>query len=168
MNRITGWCSLLMRHFLLKLDIHPLLFQTGSMNNLFTYGSLMFPEVWERLACPGYRSSLATLDGYLRRQVRGDTYPVIVPGDAMSRVEGMLYFDLPPELLLKLDRFEGEFYVRRKIRVTAGKERDLHEAFTYVLSDHYRHLLSDREWDPGRFRKQALALFLADYVGFGR
>ena len=138
------------------------------MNNLFTYGSLMFPEVWEKLASPGYRSSLATLEGYLRRQVRGDTYPVIVPGDAMSRVEGMLYFDLSPELLVKLDRFEGEFYLRRKIRVTAGKEGEDHEAFTYVLSEDYRHLLSEKEWDPECFRKQALDLFLADYVGFWR
>ena len=138
------------------------------MSNIFTYGSLMFPEVWERVVGSNYRASSATLHGYLRRGVRDESYPVIVQQGPESHVDGMLYFGVSTEDLARLDRFEGEYYVRRSVEVITGTENLSLEAFTYVLSGRYRHLLSDREWDPGFFREHDLHRFLADYVGFDR
>ena len=136
------------------------------MSNIFTYGSLMFPEVWERVVVSNYRSSSARLDGYLRRRLRGETYPAIVEQGRGSHVDGMLYFGVSTEDLARLDRFEGEYYVRRRVQVIASKKGISCDAFSYVLSGQYRHLLSDSDWDPGSFRKQALQQFLDNYVGF--
>ena len=138
------------------------------MSNIFTYGSLMFPEVWERVVGSNYRASPATLHGYLRRGVRDESYPVIIQQGPESHVEGMLYFGISTEDLARLDRFEGEYYVRRGVEVIDSRESISREAFAYVLSERYRHLLSDREWDPGFFREHDLLRFLADYVGFDR
>ncbi len=138
------------------------------MCNIFTYGSLMFPEVWERVVGSKYRASPATLHGYLRRGVRNESYPVIVQQGQESHVDGMLYFGISTEDLTRLDRFEGEYYVRHSVEVITGRQNVCLEAFAYVLSERYRHLLSDRDWDPGFFREHDLHLFLADYVGFER
>ena len=136
------------------------------MSNIFTYGSLMFPEVWERVVGANYRGSCAELDGYLRRQLRDDIYPVIVPHGPGSHVEGILYFGVTREDLARLDRFEGKYYVRRSVEVITRREGSSCEAFAYVLSKQYDHLLSDREWDPGFFREHGLRLFLDHYAGF--
>lgn len=138
------------------------------MNNIFTYGSLMFPEVWERVVGSHYQASPARLDGYVRRELRDEIYPVIVRQVPDSHVEGMLYFGISTQDLARLDRFEGEYYVRRSVNVIAGREGLACEAFTYVLSGRYRHLLSDRDWDPGYFREHGLDRFLAHYAGFDR
>lgn len=136
------------------------------MSNIFTYGSLMFPEVWERVVGSNYHCSSARLDGYLRRQLRDEIYPVIVQHGPASHVDGRLYIGVSTEDLARLDRFEGEYYVRRSVEVITGREGTSCEAFAYVLSEHYRHLLSDREWDPGFFREHGLRLFLDHYAGF--
>jgi len=138
------------------------------MNNIFTYGSLMFPEVWERVVGSHYQVSPARLDGYVRRQLRDEIYPVIVPQVPDSHVEGMLYFGISIEDLARLDRFEGEYYVRRSVTVIDCREGIVRQAFSYVLSGRYRHLLSDRDWDPGYFHEHGLRRFLADYAGFDR
>jgi gamma-glutamylcyclotransferase (GGCT)/AIG2-like uncharacterized protein YtfP len=138
------------------------------MSNIFTYGSLMFPEVWERVVGSNYHSSAARLDGYVRRQCLGETYPVIVRQGSSSHVQGMLYIGISTEDLARLDRFEGEYYIRRSVEVITSREASSLEAFTYVLSGRYRHLLSESEWDPGYFLEHGLHRFLTTCAGFDR
>ena len=137
------------------------------MNNLFTYGSLMFPEVWGRVVDASYRSLDATLRGYVRRQVRGETYPAIIPGAAGSCLEGVLYYGILPDDLVRLDRFEGEYYVRAAVTVLTaqGSAVDTH---AYVLKEAYRHILSAEEWDHVAFEEKGIGRFLSDYCGFDR
>lgn len=45
------------------------------MTNIFTYGTLMFPEVMFTVCKSKYESEKATLQGYARRQVKGRIYP---------------------------------------------------------------------------------------------
>ncbi|MCX5753855.1 MAG: gamma-glutamylcyclotransferase, partial [Candidatus Krumholzibacteria bacterium] len=52
------------------------LFGIAAMN-LFTYGSLMFDEVWSRLVRGDYLQRPGRLHGFTRRQVCDDVYPVI-------------------------------------------------------------------------------------------
>ena len=76
------------------------------MTHLFTYGSLMFEDVWNRLVKGNYLSQKATLRGYARRSVKGDEYPVIFQADEL--VEGVVYYDISEEDRIILDIFEGE------------------------------------------------------------
>lgn len=80
------------------------------MTHLFTYGSLMFEDVWNRLVRGNYLSQQATLMGYARRSVKNDEYPVIFKPMSLS---GVVYYDISDEDMITLDAFEGEYYERK-------------------------------------------------------
>lgn len=115
--------------------------------HIFTYGSLMFPEVWQRVVHGDCRSGAATLNGYRRRAMHGVTYPGVVPDSAES-VAGLLYFDVAPHHVQALDCFEGAEYERREVSVTLSNGTVV-QAHTYI----YLHpeKLSDSPWQPERF-----------------
>lgn len=137
------------------------------MSNLFTYGSLMYPEVWGRVVNGRCRSQCATLRGYVRRKVRGETYPAIIPGAAASCLDGVLYLGITQDELERLDRFEGNYYVRTVVGVLTASGATV-DAFAYVLKEEYRHILSADEWDNEAFEDHGIWRFLSDYCGFDR
>jgi hypothetical protein len=127
----------------------------------------MYPEVLNRVVSGTYLSTPATLQGYLRRKVLHEDYPAIIPGVHDCFVEGVLYLDFNRDDLVRLDRFEGEYYARHSVEVLLPSgERQLAE--TYVMHESYRHLLSGREWNPETFEKQGIQRFLKKYIGFDR
>lgn len=124
--------------------------------HIFTYGSLMFPQVWSRVVRGAYRSEPATLAGYARFAVAGRSYPGIA-ARRDAHVDGVLYFDVTPQDMAVLDAFEGDEYRRERVRVTLGNGAPL-DAAVYVYL--YPQKLSDSPWSPQRFR---IADFLAAY-----
>lgn len=118
--------------------------------HIFAYGSLMFPEVWERVVRGRYRSVAASVAGHARFEVMDSTYPGMIacPG---STVAGVVYFDVDAPDIAALDAFEGTEYRRDALQAQlAGGE--LVEVHTYI------HLLpanlSDRPWRPEAFQMQ--------------
>ena len=124
--------------------------------HVFTYGSLMFPAVWERVVRGRYRSVPAMLPGYARYAVEGETYPGMVQ-QSDSAVNGVLYFDVDDADLLTLDVFEGSEYRREQVRVSIADDQ-VEVAQTYLFMVQER--LSDRDWDPQAFRMES---FLSAY-----
>ena len=120
----------------------------GAGSNVFTYGSLMFDAVWDRVVRGRYRSTPATLHGYRRFAVRGQTYPAVVaePGGV---VDGRLWLDVSAADLARLDAFE-EGYVRDDVDVLAGGSPV--RAPVYAFDDRSR--VEDRDWDPERFARE--------------
>ena len=57
---------------------------------LFTYGTLMFPEVWERISIGPFPSRPATLRGYSIFRVRDALYPGILRSKNGAVVNGLL------------------------------------------------------------------------------
>jgi len=131
--------------------------------NVFTYGSLMFAPVWRRVVAGEYRSLPAVLRGYARRRIPGESYPALVEAAPESEVRGILYLDVSEADLRTLDRFEdeGSLYARVAVRVEteAGGER---EAWSYLYLHPER--TSAEAWDPERFEREGMALFLGTYV----
>lgn len=115
--------------------------------HIFTYGSLMFPEVWQRIVRGACRSAPATLAGYRRRIVRNVSYPGMVP-DPGESVPGLLYLDVDLQDVQALDRFEGAEYERRDVQVmlTDGSTMQA-QAYVYLHPER----LSDLAWQPERF-----------------
>ena len=75
--------------------------------NVFTYGSLMFPEVINALLHRNdYQSCAASLTGYTRLKVKDAVYPGLVKSLG-STVEGVLYLNVEEEDLQILNSFEG-------------------------------------------------------------
>ena len=46
--------------------------------HVFTYGSLMYAPVWERVVVGRYQAAQASAAGFRRHAVRGETYPGVV------------------------------------------------------------------------------------------
>lgn len=118
--------------------------------HVFTYGSLMFPEVWQRVVRGGYRSVPARLDGHARFEIAGETYPGMVAAPGAS-VDGVLYFDVSPEDMAALDHFEGSEYRRDTIRVTLDSGEAV-EAGTYIYL--LPQKLSGSPWLPDAFQME--------------
>jgi len=132
--------------------------------HIFTYGSLMFPAVWQRVVRGEYVSSEAWLSGFERRAVRGATYPCLIPSELSPPVEGLLYYDVNYVDLKRLDEFEGEQYQRLLVacELSGGNKID---AFTYIWSVENSCQVGG-EWDLSWFQEQGIALFLKQYPGF--
>lgn len=130
----------------------------------------------------------ALLNSYTRHRVRNADYPAILPspGDSASTtaacVRGSLVTGLTSADLYRLDIFEGDQYVRRKVRVHVLKdvgldemaptdsaahllEKDV-EAETYVW-DEGEDTLEPKEWDFEEFKRDKMKAWMGVVQGEG-
>lgn len=133
------------------------------MPHVFTYGSLMFDSVWARVVAGSYDRFESILQGYERKGVRDEVYPVIVPSAGHSQVKGIVYPDVSSSDLAKLDQFEGEYYYRKTERITSNDMAGL-SAEVYVLKEEYYSIISSRDWDPVYFSTTGIHFFMHTYM----
>ncbi len=133
--------------------------------DLFTYGTLMVPEIMRHVAGCDLQGVAVTVEGYVRYGVRGEQYPGVI-GSADERVEGILYRDVPTEAMRRLDLFEGEMYHRETVRVVRKSDGVAMAAEVYVFKPAYAHLLTGDPWDFQRFLKNGRKFFEDGYRGF--
>lgn len=120
----------------------------------------MFEPVWQRVAKGRYPSSLETIEGFVRRGVRGEEYPAVIrSNDPRAVLEGRVYRDVQDEDLRRLDAFEGEDYRRISTVTQTG------ETVALYLYCHPQRM-TDEPWDPDWFRSTGMAAFLQRYPGF--
>lgn len=105
------------------------------------------------------------LHGYQRYSVRGEQYPGIIK-EAGGRVPGVLYREVPPEALQRLDLFEGSMYDRLHVPVLHELDGERIEAMAYVIKPEYQYMLSENLWDFDRFLKEGRELFEEQYCGY--
>lgn len=131
--------------------------------HIFTYGSLMFPQIWQRVVRGSYRRAPAIAHDYIRLTLAADTYPGMV-ARAGAQIEGVLYFDVDAQDVAALDAFEGCEYERAEIAVKmpAG---EIVIAGTYIFLARQR--LSAVSWEPQAFQ---MSRFIGAYCRdkFGR
>ena len=126
--------------------------------NVFTYGSLMYPQVWDRVVRGRYRGAAARLAGYRRHALVGADYPgaVAEPG---AQIPGRVYFDVAAHDLARLDAFEAAEYVRDEVDVEvdtdAGPVRVRAQVYVYLVASR----LAPQDWDVDRFEREHLADF---------
>ncbi|MCH2115750.1 MAG: gamma-glutamylcyclotransferase [Pirellulales bacterium] len=118
--------------------------------NLFTYGSLMFPEIWKRIGVANCCSMPATLYGFARYRVIDTQFPGIVRAGSADLVRGRMYQDLNERTLARIDAYESDLYERLDVTVQLGDAKWV-ACQTYVIADSRRHILSDQTWDPTDF-----------------
>jgi len=105
-----------------------------------------------------------TLKGYSRRSVSGEHYPAIIP-DKEGTVEGVVYRNVPNVAWDRLDRFEGEFYKRRRVGIELNDGAILY-AETYILQPAYLNRLDQSDWDFENFIATGKARFQRHYKGY--
>lgn len=139
------------------------------MAHVFTYGTLMWPDIMARVCGPDGMPfappHAATLADHARHPVRGHDYPAMIPA-AGHQVVGRLYLDVPEPAWPRLDRFEGDAYERHEVLVTLA-DGTWHRAWTYLLKASLAGQLDEGDWDEARFEHEGKARFTARYAGFG-
>ena len=119
--------------------------------HLFAYGSLMHPPVLLRVAgLARVESQAATLHDYRRGRISGESFPGIL-AERGECVPGILYRDMPAAAWGRLDRFEGELYVRTKVSVALEDGDPVPgesavPAETYVLEPAFASILLPEPW----------------------
>ncbi len=133
--------------------------------HLFTYGTLMDPEIMRKVSGGTFASFQTALCNYQRYTVRDQPYPGMIAKKG-GRVEGVVYLDLSPAALERLDLFEGEMYSRETVVVNRGDDGCALEVFAYVVKPKYAHLLTTDAWDFQQFLERGKRLFADEYRGF--
>jgi gamma-glutamylcyclotransferase (GGCT)/AIG2-like uncharacterized protein YtfP len=128
--------------------------------NLFTYGTLMFPEVWRRVVGRECSTVGGTLSGFAVFKVQGGTYPVMIHAAQHEIVRGVIYLDIDADSMLSLDEYESDLYDRISVRPAAADGRRL-ECQAYVLPPGRAKFATRESWEAARFEREALADYLA-------
>lgn len=135
--------------------------------NVFTYGSLMFPQVWDTVVGREFATIRGTATAYAIYRVSGATFPGII-AEAGCEVRGLVYLDVDEESVARLDRFEDTFYDRLTLSIDCedGERRD---ADAYVIPEKNRSILTAEQWTAEHFESSGgLADFIARFQGFSR
>lgn len=124
----------------------------------------MFDRVWDELIRHAYSKTAGRLYGYRRVCVKQEDYPALVEYKD-AHVDGVLVIGIMPPDIIVLDRFEGECYCRKKVKVLSANGEEI-DAETYVFREVYRGLLTKTEWSVDSFCKRGIDRFLGRYAGF--
>jgi gamma-glutamylcyclotransferase (GGCT)/AIG2-like uncharacterized protein YtfP len=136
--------------------------------HVFTYGTLMFQEVWRSVAGRDFPAIAGTARGYAIYRVQDAVFPGIVETTANDYVEGVVYLDVDEDAVDRLDRFEDEFYVRQSLAVECedGASRT---ADAYVVPEKNRSVLTAEPWRRDAFvASGGLDHFIRRFAGFAR
>jgi gamma-glutamylcyclotransferase (GGCT)/AIG2-like uncharacterized protein YtfP len=110
---------------------------------LFVYGTLLSAQIRERVLGRAVPVRTARLTGYRRLALAGRSYPGLVRA-LHGQVTGLLVEGLGKADLRQLDRYEGQEYRRRLLRVDtpSGRQR----AWVYLPRPEVA--VSDTPWVP--------------------
>jgi gamma-glutamylcyclotransferase (GGCT)/AIG2-like uncharacterized protein YtfP len=136
--------------------------------HVFTYGTLMFPEVWQAVVGRMFDTVEGSAAGFAIYRVADAVFPGIVAAGDSDIVRGVVYLDVEHASLVRLDLFEDDFYQRQTLWIDCddGEHR---AADAYVVPSENRSILTDESWDRATFASSGgLDHFLRRFEGFGR
>jgi gamma-glutamylcyclotransferase (GGCT)/AIG2-like uncharacterized protein YtfP len=137
------------------------------MTNLFTYGTLMYEPVWQKVVGKTFQTQNGVLWGFAAYKVRRDVYPAIIKAGDDDSVPGLIYFDIDKASLDTLDRFEGEFYDRKIVDVITDGSQPV-SCHAYVIKPAHFDILDCDTWSAEWFEERGLKKFLESYMGFDK
>jgi len=123
----------------------------------------MFETVWLRVAGIKCNSCRAQMSGFQRKAVKGQVYPVLIPGAKNDKVDGIIYLEVNDDIIPKLDRFEGQAYKRRKVQVEINDGSKI-PAQAYILKKAFFPIIEDRTWDQQQFAERSIKDFPGEDV----
>jgi gamma-glutamylcyclotransferase (GGCT)/AIG2-like uncharacterized protein YtfP len=136
--------------------------------HVFTYGTLMFPEVWQAVVGHQFKTVEGTAKGFGIYRVVDAVFPGIAAGDERDMVCGVVYLDVDHASLARLDLFEDDFYERQALWVECadGQRR---AAESYVVPPRNRQVLTAEPWQRETFvASGGLERFKRGFQGFQR
>ncbi|HEX2476281.1 MAG TPA: gamma-glutamylcyclotransferase family protein [Lacipirellulaceae bacterium] len=135
--------------------------------HVFTYGTLMFPQVWRAVVGREFASVEGTAQGYAIFRVRDAVFPGIIAASERA-VRGVVYLDVDPESVARLDLFEDAFYLRETLHIECD-DHQRRSAEAYVIPHENRAILTDEIWLRDEFvASGGLDHFIRRFQGFRR
>jgi gamma-glutamylcyclotransferase (GGCT)/AIG2-like uncharacterized protein YtfP len=135
--------------------------------HVFTYGTLMFREVWKAVVGREFTSVGGVATGFANYRVRDAVFPGMLASE-FDRTHGVVYLDVDHSSVARLDLFEDDFYERQTIWVECddGHRR---AADAYVVPPANQSVLTVERWDANQFIESGgLDEFIRRFQGFGR
>lgn len=126
------------------------------MQNLFVYGTLLFPEILNKITGREHHSVKAVLKDYRRFAVKDCDYPAIIE-QKNGMVIGNLILNVDDVAMNLLSGFEGDEYVKREVEVLADNKKI--KAVVFVWCDG-RVKLSESDWDENFFRQNGIGNYI--------
>ena len=136
--------------------------------HVFTYGTLMFPQVWKAVVGRDFASVDGAAAGYAIYRVRDAVFPGITPAGDHDSVRGVVYLDVDERSVARLDLFEDDFYRRQTLWIECndGQRR---AADAYVVPPENSAVLTDEVWRADEFvASGGLDHFIRRFQGFER
>jgi gamma-glutamylcyclotransferase (GGCT)/AIG2-like uncharacterized protein YtfP len=136
--------------------------------HVFTYGTLMFPEVWRAVVGHEFASVKGTAARFAIFRIKDAVFPGIAEAGDQDQVRGVVYLDVDETSLARLDRFEDDFYERRSLLVDCddGAQRS---ADAYIVPTANLRVLTAEPWDRDNFvATGGLEHFIRRFQGFAR
>jgi len=121
----------------------------------------MCKDIMEEISGCRLTSAPGILRGCRRRSVKGERYPALVlTGEGF--VEGVVYRNLPLSAWERLDRFEGEMYIRQAVQIEL-KDGTVLPAETYAARPEFLDHLEESEWAFADFLRNGKECFKLQY-----
>ncbi len=136
--------------------------------HVFTYGTLMFPEVWRTVVGKDFEAVEGTAAGFEVYRVRDAVFPGMVAEENGKAARGVVYLNVDLESVERLDRFEDDFYERLSIEIDCSDgQRRMTDA--YIVPEKNRGVLAAELWRGESFLASGgLEQFIRGFAGFGR
>jgi gamma-glutamylcyclotransferase (GGCT)/AIG2-like uncharacterized protein YtfP len=135
---------------------------------VFTYGTLMFPEVWRAVVGRDFESVGGTAAGYAIFRVQDAVFPGIVEASNTDRVRGVVYLNVDQQSVARLDLFEDDFYVRQSLWIDC-EDGERRAADAYVVPAENKNVLTSEPWHRDAFvASGGLEHFIQRFQGFVR
>jgi gamma-glutamylcyclotransferase (GGCT)/AIG2-like uncharacterized protein YtfP len=125
------------------------------MQNVFVYGSLLFPEIVTGLTGISFSSEQATLPHFKRCGIKEADYPAIIENDG-TNVQGKILFDVNEIALKQLAFFEGEDYEILKATAFCNGEKVQVLLFCWIGP---HSSLTNEDWDAELFENESLEYY---------
>ncbi|MEI6562701.1 MAG: gamma-glutamylcyclotransferase family protein [bacterium] len=129
--------------------------------NLFVSGPLMFRDLIKAVAGKTFPAQSGLLRGYAQFKLKDEGQSAMIPFPDRV-VDGVVYFDVDKESLIRLDAFQGKRFEREEVSVEAENGEWL-DASAYCLKLSRKGLLSGDEWDEDEYRETDLKKVLKSW-----
>lgn len=135
--------------------------------NLFAYGTLLVPDIWNSVVGESFRSEAAVLPGFEIFRVIGGDYPGIVKSErADAKVPGRVFYDLDEIAIARLDTYEGTFYERLEVECKhLDFEGEIHCSSYIIPQLTAEEVLSDEVWTLEWFQAEAQDAYIGRMRG---
>jgi gamma-glutamylcyclotransferase (GGCT)/AIG2-like uncharacterized protein YtfP len=136
--------------------------------HVFTYGTLMFPEIWRTVVGQEFETVEGSAIGFAIYRVVDAVFPGIIKADDRESVRGVVYLDVDHASVARLDLFEDDFYERQALWIACddGQQR---AAEAYVVPPQNCNVLTDEPWQRAAFiASGGLEQFTRRFQGFTR